>query len=370
MARERKRANRTKITEKSKEPSSSSNNLQLKFLLKYSSKLIKRDREHFLIYLKSVAKSGSSIPDAIELQVDEYKKKKKILMVKLLEDLLFYSKKGTKLIDALYKSNLINENEYTILNKSKSLDLGINQINDSKKTNSRSTAAYILLFAPPYIMITALLLTHGIVKDTLDSMFLGMVQSGAKAPPMAEYLSDPTAYIHWNILFWGILIVSVIFLAILKRYNTKTYFKIMFLSEKEYLIDILYSIKSLTEAGLNMADSVEILAKGEPNFLKKKVYEELNEEFKKGKIKFSETLNEFGFNSTSCSLLRIGETTGKMKDALDNTYENLVEINDKIIEYALKTTKISGQILMMLVFGKPMIDILILMTTGMMNFEI
>jgi type II secretory pathway component PulF len=330
------------------------------------------EKFYLLNYIKAISSSGQDEKKAIESKIKEYEKRKKYIPLHMLKKVKIETEKGKKFAEALFTCNVITPREYHILKNSKgSIASGIEKILEINKKSSKSVAGFMLMLIPPAIMLLALLFSHGKVKGILENMLEPIKSSGATPPPIKEYLLVNTDYIIANAIFFSLVIFVFGGLAFIKKYRPKKYLTIFPIIEEEYVIDILKSIKTISAGGgINISNTAKALATGETNNIKRMIFEEIVERTAKGKEKISEIFEEFGANYNTVSSLKIGEDANNINIGLDIAIEDLESRYNRDISLFLKAGMWIGQLSMIGIAGKPMIDIMLLLSVGQLNFQV
>lgn len=328
-----------------------------------------KEKTFLLMYIKETELNGSPVEESLYYKLAEFIERQKWDTAFIMNEVITIKKKGLKIDLSLFKAGILTQKEYQTLSKARSLKDGINQIIDNKNKASKSMVGFLLLFAPPYIMITVLYFTHGLVKGVVDNMLAPIVQAGGTPPPLPNYLIDDSTYLFFMLLLYGGGAVVMGILFFLKHKNPKTYLKILPIIENEYTENILRDIQSLQDAGISLAESVEILLIGEKNIIKKNMYKELANNLKHGKINFTSVLRKYGVNYNTIALISMGENN-RFKEVMKSALNNIEERYKRNINVFLKSAFWIGQIAMMGIAMKPMVDLLLLMSIGQMNFQV
>jgi len=335
-------------------------------------KLPKKERDNLLLYIKAIDKSGKDPNLAIKNKIEEYTIRKKKKYKKIMERVNDVTSRGGRLIDGLEKAGIITQQEYFILLNSKDgLAAGIDKIIDKSKSSKKMLMGVVMFLGPIIAIATALLVFHPQVKDIVVGVTAPIRDAGGTPAPIPEYLLDPHAYIMLNIGLWFLIITTVIFLKFLKATRPKDYIKSFPLIEQEIMIDILSSIQTLRAGGgMNLANAAEALRKGADDSIKRKIYEKIVEQARDGKNDMSKVMSTFGVSYNTISALKIGEDSSDFDAGVNIALEDLMGRYDRNISLYLKTAFWGGQFGMMGIAMKPMVDILMLMSVGQMNFQI
>jgi type II secretory pathway component PulF len=330
------------------------------------------EKFYLLNYIKAISNSGQDEKLAINNKIEEYSKRNKPFLALTLRSVKEEIDRGKKFAIALKNAGLLTEREYHILVNSKGgMSQGIDKIIETNKKSSKSMAAFMLLFLPPSIMLLALLFGHDAVKGVLNNMLAPIRDSGGTPPPIPEYLMDPSTYIFFNVLYFTILFGAIFGMVMIKKFMPKKYLRIIPIIEEEYMLDILKSIKTVTMGGgINMANAAKALASGEPNNIKRLLLEKIVERTSFGKERISEVFEEFGANYNTVSSLKIGEDSNNINIGLDIALDDLESRYERDIKTFLKIGMWGGQLGMIGIAGKPLIDIMLLMSVGQLNFQV
>jgi len=330
------------------------------------------EKFNLLNYIRAISKSGKKEDLSIKNKIYEYKRRKKFFLAFILEEVYAHLTRGKRFAQALKAANLINDKEYHILITAKGgLAQGIEKIIETSSKSHKSKAALMLLFVPPSIILVALLATHDMVKGVLENMLQPIKSAGGTPPPIKDYLLDPTMYIYVNAGYFSIIILIILIYILVKKYSPKNFMKILPIIEEEYTLDILKSLKTVTAGGgINISNAAKALANGEPDNIKKQIFQLIVERTSKGKKELSSVLEEFNVNYNTISAIKIGEDSNDINVGLDIALEELEKRYEKDISLFLKIGLWGGQISMIGIAMKPMIDIMLLMSVGQLNFQI
>lgn len=335
-------------------------------------KISNKERNNLLSYIKAIDKSGKDPNKAITNKIEEYTMRKKHKLKAQMEGVLDYTSRGGRLVEALYENNIINQQElYVLLNAKDGLASGIEKIIENSKNSGRFKFGIMMFLGPILAIAGALLAFHDPVKGIVIGVTEPMRSAGATPPPIPEYLVDPYMYIVTNIAIWTVLIGSIIFIQILKKKKPALYLKTIPILEEEFTLDVLKSLKTLMEGGgINLSDAANALTKGSTDPIKHDLYQSIVTRTKNGKQKLSDALSEFGINYNTISALKIGEDGNDIAAGIDIALEDLESRYKRDIGIYLRLCFWGGQLGMMFVAMKPMVDILMLMSVGQMNFEL
>ncbi len=335
-------------------------------------KFSESEKFRLLNKIKAISNSGQEEKKAIINKITEFEKRKKYNLVYILNKVKNEIDNGKKIVDALYECKIINAGEYYILKNTKgSIAIGIDKIIEIHSKSSKSLMAFILMLLPPAIMLVALLASHGEVKEVLDNMMKPIISAGATPPEMPHYLVDNTNYIIFNVAFFGFLILSAISLYVIKNYFPKKYLTIFPIIQQEYMLDLLKAIQNVSKGGgMNISNTAKALAMGQSNNVKKLILEEIVDETQNGRIYISHILDAYGVNYSVCSNISIGEDAGNINNGLLIAISELESEYNRNIKLFLKSGMWIGQISMILIAMKPMIDIMILVSVGPLNFKL
>lgn len=332
----------------------------------------KKEKFYLLVYIKSISKAGQDEKKAILSKITEYSKRKKYILKYILMKVKEETDKGRRFSEALRVAGIINEQEYGILNSSKGgIADGIETILEVNSKASKSLLGFMLLLIPPGIMILTLLLTHGLVYNVLNDMMAPIRSAGGTPPPIPDYLVDNTSYLIFNIIYFGSIALFFLGLYYIKKKKPHKYLGIIPIIEEEYMIDILKSLQTLSKKGsLNISDSAKFLLMGQNNNIKALILKRIVERTSKGREKISEVFEEFNVNYSTISSLKIGEESNDINIGFDIAIDELESRYNRDINLFLKIGMWGGQLGMLGAAGKPMIDIMLLMSVGQLNFKV
>lgn len=336
------------------------------------SSMPKAERINFLLFVKAIDKYGKDPSVAVLSKIEEYEERKKKKLRKLMESIQISLSGGNRFIEALYDNSVITLQEYYILLNSKDgLASGIDKIITDGKKSGKITLGLMMFLAPIIALATALLVFHGAVKDIVIGVTAPMREAGATPPPIPEYLIDPKMYILVNIMIWVIIIGTWLFMKMLKKSNPSLYLKSLPILEEEFSIDVLYSLKTLMSGGgMNLAMAAKALLAGADDSIKKDLYANIVSKTTDGSTELSKIMANYGVRYSTLASLRLGEKSNDIVEGIDMAVEFLEEKYNRDIAIFLRVAFWGGQFGMMGIAMKPMVDILMLMSVGQMNFEL
>lgn len=322
--------------------------------------------------IKAISNSGQEEKKAILNKIIEYKKMKKHHLVYILEKIKHETDNGKKLVEALYQVKIINAGEYYILKNTKgSIAIGIDKIIENHNKSSKSKVGFLLMLIPPAVILVALLFSHGKVKDVLHNMMAPIVAAGAKPPEIPEYLMDNTTYIIFNVLFFGLIIAIFITIRVIKYKYPKKYLGVFPIIQEEYMLDLLKSIQNVSRGGgMNISNTAKALSMGQADNVKKLILDEIVEKTANGQVFISPILDAYSVNYSICSNIGIGEDAGDINNGLLIAITELEAEYEKDIKVFLKAGMWIGQLSMIGIAMKPMIDIMLLVSVGPLNFSV
>lgn len=344
------------------------------FLLKHNLlRFSKKEKFNLLNTIKAISDSGQDEKKAISNKIAGYRKKTgKSHLAFLLSFTQREIEKGIPLVEALKRTGIINNREYHILKNTKgSISTGINKIIETGEKSSKSMAAFMLMLIPPSIMLLTLVFTHDLVKQILMDMLSPIRSAGGTPPEIKPYLLEPNIYYMWSGIFFGVIFSVIIGLLIVKKYYPKKYLSLFPIIEEEYVLDILKSIRTVSSGGgINMANTAKALQDGEPNNVKNLIFSEIVKRTSSGREKISEVFEDFGINFDTISSIKIGEDANSINLGLDIATTELEKKYERDINFFLKSSMWIGQFSMIGIAGKPMIDIMLLMSVGQLDFKL
>lgn len=339
-------------------------------------KFTPKEKYYFLSYIMAISNAGQDERKAVQNKIYEYEKTGKSYLLYKMKLVKAEIDKGRRFSQALFNAGLINEREFHILTTSKGgMAAGIEKIIESSKRTGKSKIALTLLLTPPSIMIVMLLIFHQSVKDVLVGSTSQIVSAGGKPPPLPAYLDSPNTYIAANVIYWSIIVGIGLFIYFVKK-NTpsmylKTVGKVIPVIEEEYTLDILKSLQNvMSGGGINLSNAAKALANGESDNVRKKIFDTIVARTSIGKEKISDVFEEFGINYNTISALKIGEESTNIQIGIDIALEDIEKRYTRDIKIFTQIGLWGGQLSMLGIAGKPMIDIMLLMSVGQLNFQV
>lgn len=335
-------------------------------------KFDKKEKFYLLSTILAIAEAGQDEKKAIYSKIKGYKKNKQFHYVYILEGVKSKIERGMPFAEALHTSGILTDREFHILKTSKNgLASGIEKIIEHNENSSKFFAGLLLAIVPPGLILILLLASQPAVYEVLTNMTKPIVEAGGTPPPINPYLRDRTYYGVITAIYLLITSSIVIFFILAKKYRPRQYWKLFPIIEEEYVLDILKSIKSVSEGGgINLADTAKALAMGEKDPIKKDFFEEIKKRTSVGKEKLSEVFASFGANYNTITLLEIGEESNDFGKGLDMSIRDLEKKYSRDIKIFLKAAFWIGQFSMIGIAIKPIIDIMLLMSISQLNFEV
>jgi len=330
------------------------------------------DQEERELLLKFFAKGierGISLNLLIKVKSEEYTLSGKIEYLKLMNNLLKkVNDDGENITKSMYELNIINDYEFSILDSSPRMDDALEYILGSNSNNRQMNKIILSLFLPPLLGSLILIigqpylyeLGHSIV-DPINNL---AKESNIQIP---VYLNDKITFIKMFIIFLLTTIGFLSFMKIIKRYYIKQYFQLFPFTEKETTLEIMTNIYNLHKTGFSIGQSIDMLSKQNTKSFNNKIFSEMNDVLKTGNMNLHLILNKYGFDPFTVGLFKIAETTSDFKEML----EDIITYNNERYNIMLKRLKtfvpLIGQLLMTAVILKPILDLIMLSTVGIMN---
>jgi hypothetical protein len=339
------------------------------FMSKYKNPMPYAEKYRVLNYLRNLDKVGN-MKRGIELKQEEYTKRKKWGPLFVINKVNKHLKSGKDIVEAMFRANLINSRERQVFEKSRTFSEATEQILDLQSKKSKSIMGFMLLLIPIGAILVLLLTTREMVNKVLTDMMKPIVAAGATPPPLPVYMESPLMYGLGNIAFFGGLLVVFLFMRYNKKHSPKVYFKTIPIFEEEYSFNIIHSLKSMLKSGTSLSDSAKILLDGEDDNIKKKIYGEIVESTKKGVVSLADIFENNGINYSTVSLIKMGEDSGRMEEALNSAYNEIETRYNRDIKIFNTACMWGGQLGMIFISMKPMIDIMLLTSVGQLNFQL
>lgn len=335
-------------------------------------KFPKKEKFYVLSYIRAIANAGIDEKKGILNKYNEYVLRKQGYLTFKMEKAKRAIESGKKIAIAMEDAGIINQRELHILLTSKGgLVAGIDKILEVSRRSNKSKVALMLLLIPPTIITVALLVFHDSVKQIIVNMMKPLVSAGATPPPIPSYLNDPTLYINGNIAWFTLMIVFFGGMAFLKKYKPYRFMKVIPIIEEEYTIDILKSLQSVMEGGgINLSNAAKALANGETDSIRKGIFERIVARTGAGKEKLSDVFDEFGVNYNTISSIKIGEDSNDLSIGLNIALEDIEVRYNRDIKIFIQFGLWGGQLAMLGIALKPMIDIMMLMSVSQLNFSV
>ena len=332
-------------------------------------RLSNNEKYRILNYLKNLEQVGN-LYKGISLKEEEYTKRKMKGPLSVITKIKKEMNNGQNIINAMHDSSLINDQEKEVFLKARDFPSAIDQILDTREKKSKSIIGFLLILMPIGGILLLLLFSQESVLKILTDMSKPMIDAGATPAPIPAYMKTNTIYLLGNIVFFSIVSIFFVFLKWAKYNSPKIYFKTIPIFEEEYSLNLTKIILSMIKSGMSFSEAIKTLQKYEKDPIFKKIFTEITEDLAQGKMNISEILENNGINYSTTSLIKMGEDSGKMIEALTSAHQEIKERYERDISIFLKSALWIGQIGMILIALKPMIDIMLLTSIGQLNFKL
>jgi type II secretory pathway component PulF len=349
----------------------------LDFLETKNIKYPKKDKFNLLSTIKAMAKKNGQEIKAIENKLISFKKRGRLedkLKIRKLNNVKKAIERGRPFSEALFNAGIITPREYHILKTTKgdNISSGIEKILETQTNSSKVVGGFVLMLAPPGVILVALLWTQPLVFQILNDMLSPIVSAGGTPPPIKPYLSDRTYYIFLNFIYFLIIGVAMSAYILGKKIFPKKFFKYAPpIIQQELVLNILKSIKTVSEGGgINLSNTAKALVNGEEDNIKKQIFQKIVERTSRGKQHLSDVLEEFNVDYDVIGNIKVGEESNDLGEGLDIAIDDLETKYNRNISLFLKTSMWIGQLSMIFIAMKPMIDIMLLMSIGQLDFKV
>ena len=332
----------------------------------------KHDKKHLLLYLSQGLNHGSSATQLLESMADEYDKLNLTVMLEMVEKSLFYmEKEGLELGDAFKEVGLFDPSEalsYAAISKSSPAE-ALEHINKQNKSKNEFKYAILMLIFPVSIVLSGYLIFMPEVRDFALQMLEPINSVSSKKIPMPAYFEDR------SIFAFGLL--SILSLGVLANYlvhiGRHKYQRILFKSikliEREFILNNFTLLMQLMKSNMSLNRAVEVVLEDTKDPLTKKIFSDTEAAFEAGDS-MSSVLEHYLSDYATISYLRSGEHSNQIESSLAMAISHNEILHKKLVAKLIIWMPLAGEMLMTLVLLLPLLDIIMLTTSGAMSFEV
>jgi hypothetical protein len=336
-------------------------------LFKYYS--FEKEKSTFLLFLEKGSKNGISLLELTENILESYEKTNPFFYRVLVDCLIDVDDNGISLIEGLFNSGILNENEYYILSKSVHTYEGLSFLREKNIKHNNLKSSVLLLFLPAILVSFLFFAFQPLMADFTNGLLEPIMSQTERSIELPVYLQDRTSF---GILLFSLLgLVYSIFTLIsyLSKNNIPYFFKISKISQREFIIDSFGIIINLLNSGLSFKKSVEILSK-EKSPIYSSIYSEINNTMKEGHLGLYQVMSEYNVDNTTLGYLKISEKDNDIKSSLRIAVEYNEDKYNKTISRIKKWFPLIGEFIMVMIFLWPTIGIIMLTSIDVMNFNL
>lgn len=331
----------------------------------------KKEREYLFIYLSQGIKNGLTTISLLESILESYKKKNdQFYYTKIKEIISYMQNDGLAEAEAFYKANMIDKMESKILESADSLDHGFEDINTQTKNKNNFNTAIIFLFFPALLVSFGYIIFQPELKFWALKLVEPVSQYSTSQIPIPEYFEDRTAFIIVFLSIVGIMLSTFMILNLLKKYYTKYYFYFIVFAQREFIINTFNIIYRLKKIGFSLIEAIDYIIEETKDKTYRKIYIEFKEHLMSGENNIHVILEKYYIDDATISYLRSGE----MNNSMDAGIKMLLDYNEykynKTLNQMIKYLPFVGEIIMTLILLKPLLDLILLSTIGVMDFTI
>jgi len=343
-----------------------------KYIIKKT--IIRQNRRLILSYLADGLKRGSNLLTLI-IKYKETLNPKNIeekIIIKLLQEIENIIKtKGTNTTYILYQVGLLNEKEYLIISNYTDLYLGLEVVIKLSKQQNNFNWAIALFFFPPFLVLIGLLIFQPELKEFTYNALAPINQYSTTRIVLPHYLENRTFFAMGTVFFLMVYFAFMYFIVMIKNFKPLIYFKIFRLSEKEFIVNTFSALLSLRRSGKSYIQAYKILSETTNDKFISNFYNEIYVDGKNGNNKcILDVSKKYNMDKFTLSYFK----TGTINNDLDNTIQTILSHNQNIykkqIARLVKYLPLVGEIIMSIILLKPLIDIIMLTTVGVMNFTL
>lgn len=329
-----------------------------------------KDRKFIFIFLSKGLKNGTPIKILLKELVVFTKEDKQYQLSKILEKILNdIEEKGIDFSSSLRDNGIITSAEYDILRYSTEYYTGLEFLIESNTHGKNLKYAILLLFLPSIVVSTLYFVFQPQLLDFVYQLLIPVNSVSSTEIPIPAYLKDRK--IFGIIMFLTYFFCGFVFYLqwILKRKNPKLFFNLFPLVEKEFIINTMTPLLNLINIGMSPGKAISTLMNNnDPLVLR--IYGEMNELMKLGNKEIHKIFRKYKMDKATTTYMKIGENTSSFPEALKSIIEYNKEQYNKTIKRLLFILPLSGELIMVGILLFPLINIIMLTTVGVMQFNI
>lgn len=332
----------------------------------------KHDKKHLLLYLSQGLNHGSSSVQLLESIQDEYRKRNMHVINKMINDSLdFMEVDGLELGESFFKAGLFSSAEKTTYNavSKASPSEALEHINKQNKYKNEFKYAILMLIVPVLIVLLGYLVFMPEVKAFALEM-LEPINSVSKDPiPMPSYFEDRTVF---AVAFFSIVLLAFGANSLVgwgRRNNPHALFRSIKLIEREFVLNSFTLLEQLMKSGLSLSRAVDVIVNDTTDPLIKRIFSEIH---KRGEMGDSMTsvLENYLTDYATISYLKSGEKSNQLEASISMALSHNEVLHEKLVSKLIVWMPLAGEMVMTIVLLLPLLDIIMLTTSGAMNFTI
>lgn len=345
-------------------------------------------RTHLFTYLSQGLRNGGVTKRLLESMLSEYKEMsvnkrfgRTITLGEycnlqmhniVLESIRNISINGDSDAEAMYKAGLINSKEFTAVQNISAAEpyKAIEFINDRARDQNNLKFALLMLFFPSIIVLTG----YFIFQPELKAMTLSMLEPvnsvSTKQIPVPGYIENRYTFGF----FLGLAILSMVtffsFINYLKKNNPKLLFKLFRMTEREFIINNFELMVGLMKSGQSPIQAISAIRNGADDEATKRIFSEIEYGFLNGEQKMFEVFKKYEMDISTVSYIRGGEAQNYLEPAVIMALEYNKVVYAKTTARLTKILPLIGEIIMSIILLKPLLDVLMVTTSGSLNFSV
>lgn len=311
----------------------------------FARKVKTKDKILFTKQLSVLLKSGVPLLQSLELLTEQFEGSLKTLLVAIKDDI----KEGTSLADALKKYPKVFENIYVQLVRageaSGKLEVILDRLTDYlERRDELAKRVRSALSYPIMQLVFAVLVVVFLLTSVVPTLVNNLQSMGKQLPGTTAFIMGISNFITGHYLFLLMLIAALVAgfsyvrstewgRRFLDRVKLKTPI-VGYFAKTNAIVQFSYTLGMLTEAGVNLAESLDIVVNIIDNQILKDALQEARDKIiKQGKI--AQYLKQTHlFPPMATYLINTGEQTGKLDQMLltvaRNYEEELGEVADSL----------------------------------------
>lgn len=338
----------------------------------YLATRFKHDKKHLLLYMSQGLVHGSSNTKLLESMQMEYRKRDMDVMDRMVTIAIDNMEvKGYELGEAFYSAGMFSSAEKTTYNavSKSSPSEALEHINKQNKYKNEFKYAVLMLIFPLSVVLSGYLIFMPEVRAFALDM-LEPINAVSKDPiPMPAYFEDRTIFAVGLISLLSLAFGAHWLVDWAKKNNPAGLFASIKLIEREFVLNSFILLSQLMKSGLSVSRSVEVILENTTDPVVRRIFTEIKEHGELGGD-MSDVLDRYLTDYATVSYLKSGENSDQIEASINMALSHNEILHEKLVSKLIVWIPLAGEMMMTLVLLLPLLDIIILTTSGTMNFTI